>query len=196
MTHDTDDWTEFQAAWQSRGDTAAARAYHRQSVDREKTRMMLEAACEAVVALSCAALFAWWSIHADGFERYILIVLAVLSLATLAVTTVLRRRLWRAQADSLAAYRSFLRRRARLGLLLSRLGYLGGPIGLATGLALGWAFDFRAAVGGLSDGSVGLAVMALAAACWWTMRGARKWRLVLDQLGPEETDDLRRFTSD
>lgn len=196
MTQDTDDWKDFQSAWQSQGDNPAAAAIYRQRVDREKRRMILEASFEAVVSVSCAALFTWWSIRSGGVEAYILIALAVLSLATLAGTLQLRRQLWRAQADTLASYRTFLRRRARVGLLFNRLGYVGGPLGLATGLGLGWTFDFRSAVVETSTVSLVMAVLALAAACWWAMRGARKWRRIRDQLDSEERDDLYRFASD
>lgn len=187
MTQDEDDWTNLQSAWQSRGDIPAARAIYRQSVEREKRRMIFEASLESVVSLSCGALFVWWSTHTTGFETYTLSALAVLSLATLAGTMILRRKLWRAQADTLASYRTFMRRRARLGLLFNRLGYAGGPFGLALGLALGWNFDFHPAVAGSSNLSLVLAAAGLAAACWWSVRGARKWRRILDQLRPEGT---------
>jgi hypothetical protein len=188
MTPETDEWTALQQAWQSRGDRPGSHTVYRQNVDREKRRVILEASLEAIVSLSCGAIFVWWAINARGVETYILIVLAVLSIATLAGTVLLRRTLWRAQADTLAGYRSFLRRRAQLGLLFNRLGYTGGPLGLATGLGLGWTFEFQSAVAGLSNVSLVLAVIALSAACWWAMREARKWRRILDQLGPDDTN--------
>ena len=182
MTNQNDEWTLLQEAWRARADAAGESDGIRARLAREKTRLYLEMGSEAVVSLACAAIFLWWSLGADGAERIVLTGLSIFAVLTLAFTIGLRWRLWRAQADTMASFRTFMVRRAKLGLAFSRIGYVGGPLGVALGLVLGRHFGAQPSGTELSGSIAALALLALAAACWWSMRQARKWRLVLTQL--------------
>lgn len=182
MTDQNDEWTLLQEAWRTRADAAGESDCIRTRLAREKTRMYLEMGSEAAVSLACAGIFLWWSLGAEGAERAVLTGLSILAVLMLTVTTALRWRLWLAQADTMASFRTFMFRRAKLGLAFSRMGYVGGPLGVALGLVLGRHFGVQPSGAELSGSSTALALLALAAACWWSMRQARKWRLVLVQL--------------
>jgi hypothetical protein len=104
-----------------------------------------------------------------------------------AVTTLVRRSVWRAQADTAESYRNFLRRRARLGLLFARLGYISGPLGIAVGFSLAGPLGIRASAPG-GTGALVVACLAFVAVCGWSLLEARKWRLVLERLDAFRND--------
>jgi hypothetical protein len=91
------------------------------------------------------------------------------------------------QAETVEAYRLFLQRRSKTGLVLARLGYVGGPLGLVTGLGLG-------SIGVLPDVGVQShpAIILIAAAtfvmaCGWSMRAARRHKRSLANLRAQST---------
>ena len=149
--------------------------------------MHYEIAAEAALSIVSAAIFVWWATDARGFGRVVLLALSAFAIAMPAVTALVRRSVWRAQADTAESYRNFLRRRARLGLLFARLGYIGGPLGIAVGFSLAGPLGIRASAPG-GTGALVVACLAFVAACGWSLLEARKWRLVLERLDAFRND--------
>ncbi|MBU6372292.1 MAG: hypothetical protein KJS97_06140 [Alphaproteobacteria bacterium] len=189
MSRDDDDWSDLQAAWrQDRPDPDDAFADRlRDQVRRERARSRWEAIAEIAVSVFCAVVFLWWAAGAEGGGRMLFTALALGTGATLLLSIVLRRSLWRAHGATVAAYRQVLRRRARMGLLFARLGYVGGPVGVAAGLLIAQAVDTRSISNapGLND-VIGVVALAALAAGWvWALREAGRHKRALAAL---ETD--------
>lgn len=189
MSNDQGDWTSLQGAWRARPEDRETRDRFRDMAVREKTRLRYEICGEAALSFVSAAVFAWWATDAEGWARIALFAMSAFSIATLIVTSVMRRSVWRAQADTMESYRHFLRRRARLGLMLARLGYVGGPLGVAIGVLLAEPLGVReTGVRGLT--LITVASLALIGMCWWSLREARKWRRTLDTLDTRKDDGV------
>ena len=189
MSNDLGDWTDLQGVWRSRSEDRETRERFRALAAREKTRLQYEIGGEAALSFFSAAIFTWWATDAEGWARIALFAMSAFSIATLIVTSVMRRSVWRAQADTMEAYRHFLRSRARLGLVLARLGYVGGPLGVAIGVFLAGPLGVReTGVRGLT--LIAVASLALIGMCWWSLREARKWRRTLDTLDTRKDDGV------
>jgi hypothetical protein len=189
MSNDLDDWTNLQGAWRERPGDRETLGHFRALAAREKKRLQYEIAGEAALSIVSAAVFAWWASDARGFGRVALFALSAFAIAMPAVTALVRRSVWRAQADTVESHRTVLRRRARLGLLLARLGYVGGPLGVAVGFYLAGPLGIRAPVPG-GAGVLVVACLAVVAGCGWSLLEARKWRLVLERLDAFRNDGL------
>ena len=189
MSNDLNDWTNLQGLWRERSDERETLKHFRTLAAREKKRLQYEIAAEAALSIVSAAIFVWWATDARGFGRVTLLALSALAITMPAVTALVRRSVWRAQADTAESYRNFLRRRARLGLLFARLGYVGGPLGIAVGFSLAGPLGVRASVPG-GTGALVVACLAFVAVCWWSLLEARKWRLVLERLEAFKNDGL------
>jgi hypothetical protein len=181
MSNDLNDWTNLQELWRERSDERETLEHFRTLAAREKKRLQYEIVGEASLSIVSALIFLWWAMDARGFSRVTLLGLSAFAIAMPAVTTLVRRSVWRAQADTVESYRHFLRRRARLGLMLARLGYVGGPLGVAMGVLLAEPLGVReTGLRGLT--LVAVASLALIGMCWWSLREARKWRRTLETL--------------
>ena len=189
MNNDLSDWMNLQAIWRERSEDRKKLEHFRTLAVREKKRLQYEIAWEAALSIVSAGIFAWWATDARGFSQLALLMLSAFALATPVVTALMRRSVWRAQADTLESYRTFLRRRARLGLLLARLGYIGGPLGVAVGFFLAGNLGIRTPTPG-GTGVLALACLVLVALCGWSLLQARKWRLVLKRLEAFGINDL------
>ena len=181
MSNDLNDWTNLQGFWRERSDERETLEHFRTLAAREKKRLQYEIAAEAALSIVSAAIFVWWATDARGFGRVMLLALSAFAIAMPAVTALVRRSVWRAQADTAESYRNFLRRRARLGLLFARLCYLSGPLGITVGFGLAGPLGIRASVPG-GTGALVVACLAFVAACGWSLLEARRWRLVLERL--------------
>ena len=181
MSNDQGDWTNLQGAWRAGPEDRETRDRFRDMAAREKKRLQYEIGGEAALSLVSAAIFGWWATDAEGWARIALFAMSGFAMATPIVTSLVRRSVWRAQADTVESYRHFLRRRARLGLVLARLGYIGGPLGVAMGVLLAEPLGVReTGVSGLT--LIAVASLALIGMCWWSLREARKWRRTLETL--------------
>jgi hypothetical protein len=189
MSNDLNDWTNLQGLWRERPNERETLEHFRALAAREKKRLQYEITAEAALSIVSAAIFAWWATDARGFSQVALLVLSAFAIAMPAVTASVRRSVWRAQTDTLESYRAVLRRRARVGLLLARLGYIGGPLGVAVGFFLAGPLGIRASVPG-GTGALIVACLALIAVCWWSLLEARKWRLVLERLNVYTKDGV------
>ena len=189
MSNDLNDWANLQRVWRKQPDDRTKLEHFRTLATREKKRLQYEIAWEAVISIVSASIFAWWATDARGFSQVALLVLSAFAIAMPAVTALMRRSLWRAQADTLESYRTVLRRRARVGLLLARLGYIGGPLGVAVGFLLAGALDIRTPTPG-GTGVLIVACLVVVALCGWSLLEARKWRLVLERLHALKNDGL------
>lgn len=189
MSNDLNDWTHLQGLWRERSDERETLEHFRTLAAREKKRLQYEIAAEAALSIVSAAIFVWWAMDARGFGQVALLVLSTLAITMPAVTALVRRSVWRAQADTADSYRNFLRRRARLGLLFARLGYIGGPVGIAVGFSLAGPLGIHVSVPGGTAALV-VACLAFVAACGWSLLEARKWRLVLERLDAFKNDGL------
>ena len=187
MSNDLNDWTNLQGLWRERPDERETLEHFRTLAAREKKRLHYEIAAEAALSIVSAAIFVWWATDARGFGRVVLLALSAFAIAMPAVTTLVRRSVWRAQADTAESYRNFLRRRARLGLLFARLGYISGPLGIAVGFSLAGPLGIRASAPG-GTGALVVACLAFVAVCGWSLLEARKWRLVLERLDAFRND--------
>lgn len=189
MSDHADDWSDLREAWRSQPADHGTYNCDRHLIQREKRRLQYEMAAEVLLSLVSAAIFAWWASEADGAHRWTLVVFSASAVTTPVVTFFMRRSLWRARVDTLASHRAFLRRRARLGLTLARIGYIGGPAGVLLGFLLASQFGVRPA-GTTSKTAVFLACLALTAICFWALLEARKWRRILQKLDSYEEHDL------
>jgi hypothetical protein len=187
MSNDLNDWTNLQGLWRERPDERETLEHFRTLAAREKKRLHYEIAAEAALSIVSAAIFVWWATDARGFGRVVLLALSAFAIAMPAVTALVRRSVWRAQADTAESYRNFLRRRARLGLLFARLGYISGPLGIAVGFSLAGPLGIRASAPG-GTGALVVACLAFVAVCGWSLLEARKWRLVLERLDAFRND--------
>ncbi|MGA0055054.1 MAG: hypothetical protein ACO3JI_08500 [Steroidobacteraceae bacterium] len=187
MSNDLNDWTNLQGLWRERSDERETLEHFRTLAAREKKRLHYEIAAEAALSIVSAAIFVWWATDARGFGRVVLLALSAFAIAMPAVTALVRRSVWRAQADTAESYRNFLHRRARLGLLVARLGYIGGPLGIAVGFLLAGPLGIRASAPG-GTGALVVACLAFVAVCGWSLLEARKWRLVLERLDAFRND--------
>jgi hypothetical protein len=187
MSNDLNDWTNLQGLWRERSDERETLEHFRTLAAREKKRLHYEIAAEAALSIVSAAIFVWWATDARGFGRVVLLALSAFAIAMPAVTALVRRSVWRAQADTAESYRNFLRRRARLGLLFARLGYISGPLGIAVGFSLAGPLGIRASAPG-GTGALVVACLAFVAVCGWSLLEARKWRLVLERLDAFRND--------
>ena len=189
MSDHADDWADLQKAWRAQPDDHGTHDGDRHLVRREKRRLQYEMSAELLLSLICAAIFAWWASEADGVHRWTFVVFSISAVTTPVVTFFMRQSLWRARVDTLASHRVFLRRRARLGLTLARIGYVGGPAGVVLGFLLASQFGVRPA-DPTNMTAVVLACLALTAmVCWWLLE-ARKWRRTLQKLDSYEEHDL------
>lgn len=189
MSDHADDWADLQRAWHAQPADRGAYDRDRHLIQREKRRLQYEMGAELLLSLACAATFAWWASETDGAHRWTLAVLSACAVTTPVVTFLMRRSLWRARVDTLASHRVFLRRRARLGLTMARIGYIGGPAGVVLGFLLASQLGVRLA-GTTSMAAVVLACLALTAMCCWWLLEARKWRRTLQTLDSYEEHDL------
>jgi hypothetical protein len=189
MSNDLNDWTNLQGLWLERPDEGETLEHFRALAAREKKRLRFEIVGEAALSIVSALIFLWWAMDARGFGRVALLALSALAIAMPAVTALVRRSVWRAKADTLESHRTFLRRRARLGLLFARLGYIGGPLGIAVGFSLAGPLGIRASVPG-GTGALVVACLTFVAICGWSLLEARKWRLVLKRLNAYSNDGL------
>jgi hypothetical protein len=187
MSNDRNDWTNLQGLWRERSDERETLEHFRTLAAREKKRLQYEIAAEAALSIVSTAIFVWWATDARGFGRVVLLALSAFAIAMPAVTALVRRSVWRAQADTAESYRNFLRRRARLGLLFARLGYIGGPLGIAVGFLLAGPLGIHTSVPG-DTGALVVACLAFVAVCGWSLLEARKWRLVLERLDAFRND--------
>lgn len=189
MTDETEDWRDLQAAWRGRPepDQSALEALRAQ-VRREQMRLRVEAAAEVAIVLFCAGVFLWWASGETGAMRALFVGLAVVSVVTGAVTGALRRQVWRAQSETVLAYRQVLLRRARLGLAFARMGYIGAPLGVGVGLLIARLTSGVAAADTAPSLMTAVGVIALAtlAAGWvWSLREARRCRALIATLTAE-----------
>jgi hypothetical protein len=187
MSNDLNDWTNLQGLWRGRSDERETLEYFRTLAAREKKRLQYEIAAEAALSIVSAAIFVWWAMNTRGFGRVVLLVLSAFAIAVPAVTALVRRGVWRAQADTAESYRNFLRRRAQLGLLFARLGYISGPLGIAVGFSLAGPLGIRASLPG-STAALVVVCLVFVAVCGWSLLEARKWRLVLERLDAFRND--------
>jgi hypothetical protein len=187
MSNDLNDWTNLQELWRERSDERETLEHFRTLAAREKKRLQYEIVGEASLSIVSALIFLWWAMDARGFSRVTLLGLSAFAIAMPAVTTLVRRSVWRAQADTVESHRTFLRRRARLGLLFARLCYLSGPLGITVGFALAGPLGIRASVPG-GTGTIVVACLAFVAVCGWSLLEARRWRLVLERLDAFRND--------
>ena len=181
MSNEINDWTNLQGLWRERPDERETLEHFRALAAREKKRLQYEIVGEVSLSIVSALIFLWWAMDARDFSRVTLLGLSAFAIAMPAVTTLVRRSVWRAQADTVESHRTFLRRRAQLGLLFARLGYIGGPLGVAVGFSLAGPLGIRASVPG-DTGALVVACLAFVAVCGWSLRESRKWRLVLERL--------------
>ncbi len=187
MSNDLNDWTNLQELWSERSGERETLEHFRNLAAREKKRLQYEIAAEAALSIVSAAIFVWWAMNARGFGQVVLLALSAFAIAVPAVSALVRRSVWRAQADTAESHRSFLRRRALLGLLFARLGYIGGPLGIAVGFLLAGPLGIHASVPG-DTGALVVACLAFVAVCGWSLLEARKWRLVLERLDAFKND--------
>jgi hypothetical protein len=125
MSNDLNDWTNLQGFWRERSDERETLEHFRTLAAREKKRLQYEIAAEAALSIVSAAIFVWWATDARGFGRVMLLALSAFAIAMPAVTALVRRSVWRAQADTAESYRNFLRRRALLTCGSTRDSYIG-----------------------------------------------------------------------
>jgi hypothetical protein len=105
---DIDDQLEaMRAAWRAApvGDLSVNQL--RAQVRQEQRVLRRETWLEALVSLAMSGVFAVWASRAEGVAQTIFIGLAVFAIAWPAITIQLRRKVWRMQADTVEAYRSF-----------------------------------------------------------------------------------------
>lgn len=189
MSDHADDWADLQKAWHAQPADRGAYDRDRHLIQREKRRLQYEMVAELLLSLACAVIFAWWASETDGTRRWTFVVFSAAAVTTPLVTFFMRRSLWRARVDTLASHRVFLRRRARLGLTMARIGYVGGPAGVVLGFLLASQLGVRPA-DPTNMTAVVLACLALTAmVCWWLLE-ARKWRRTLQKLDSYEEHDL------
>ena len=189
MSGDFDDWSDLQDAWRARATPDAGNLDRlRTRVRREQARMRVEITVEAAIAVFCAAVFLWWATGATGGARMLFVALALVSVSSVFVTSALRQGVWRAQGDTVAAYRRLLRRRARRGLLFARMGYVGAPAGVVAGLVIaGATTTASAAAAPLLMDVLGLIACAALAASWvWCFGEARRHRRMIQVLDDQE----------
>jgi hypothetical protein len=189
MIDDSDDWGALEAAWRARSEGPPMSLEELEArVQRERVRMRLEIALEAAIAVGCGLTLVWWARDLHGATRAMVTTLAIASLALPALVNGLRRRIWRAHGETVVAYRRLLRRQARLGLLLARVGYVGGPLGIGLGLALTRFGDF-AALSRNTAANVTIALVAstaLIAGVFWSIREAGRHRRTLAGIAEQE----------
>jgi hypothetical protein len=117
-------------------------------------------------------------------SRLVLIALALLALASPIATHVWRRAIWASCGETLRDHAALLRKRALFGLWAGRVGYLGGPVGLAIGAWLGLVIDGAssdvdtAAAGSMLIPAVAIFIAAIA----WSLHETRRSRRMLEAL--------------
>ena len=186
---DLDDQLEaMRAAWRdaSVGDLSISQL--RAQVRTEQRVLRRATWLEALVSLAMSGVFAAWASRAEGVAQTIFIGLAVFAIAWPAITIQLRRKVWRMQTETVEAYRSFVQRRSQTGLLLARLSYMGGPLGLVIGLGLG-RIGVLPNVGVQSHpAAIWIAAAAFVVLCGWSMRAARRHKRALANLRAQSTN--------
>ena len=185
---DIDDQLEaMRAAWRAApvGDLSVNQL--RAQVRQEQRVLRRETWLEALVSLAMSGVFAVWASRAEGVAQTIFIGLAVFAIAWPAITIQLRRKVWRMQADTVEAYRSFVQRRSQTGLFLARLGYMGGPLGLVIGLGLGKAGVLPNVGVQSHPAAIWIAAAASVVLCGWSIRAARRHKRALANLRAQST---------
>jgi len=185
---DLDDQLEaMRAAWRAAPGGDHSISQLRAQVREERLALRRDAWLEALGSLAASGLFIFWAARAEGVVQAIFVGLSVFALAWPAITIHLRRKLWHMQAETVEAYRLFLQRRSQTGLFLARLGYVGGPLGLVTGLGLG-SIGVLPNVGFQSHPAViWIAATTFVMACGWSMRAARRHKRTLANLRAQST---------
>lgn len=190
MSGDNEDWTDLQAVWRAGSAPADAGLAERlrTRVRRERLRSRGEAIAEAVVCAFCTGVFLWWAAGASGGSRLLFIALAAVTAASFLVTSALRHAVWRAQGQTVAAYQRLLRRRSKLGLAFARIGYVGAPVGVLSGLLIAQVVETGsiAAAPALTDAVAVVAVLALVAGWLWSIREAGRHMRILQALEDQE----------
>lgn len=183
MSMKQEDWEEFRQVWGSAPMSVENQDQLRARVRNERTRMVVEAAGEAFFSIASMAVFLWWARHVHGIEKIILLTLSAASIVTLLVTTGFRRAVWRAKGESVAACRDLLRRQAVLGLVFARIGYIGGPIGVFSGVVLGQIGGVGASLEGPTDAVIAVSASVIFVAGWlWALREAGRRRRMIAEL--------------
>lgn len=189
MSTEQDDWAEFRQAWSAAPMSAENQNQLRARIRNERMRLVFETASEVLVSIASMAVFLWWAMATQGVEQIILLTLAAASIATLLVTTALRRAVWRAKGESVAACRDLLRRQALLGLVFARVGYLGGPLGLFLGVVLGSFGGFGVNLAGPADAVIlVVASVGLLAGWFWAVRESGRRRRMLAEFSDDVPD--------
>jgi hypothetical protein len=185
---DLDDQLEaMRAAWRAApvGDLSISQL--RAQVRQEQRVLRRETWLEALVSLAMSGAFAVWASRAEGVAQTIFIGLAVFAIAWPAITIQLRRKVWRMQTETVEAYRSFAQRRSQTGLLLARLSYTGGPLGLVIGLGLGKAGVLPNVGVQSHPAAIWIAAAAFVVFSGWSMRAARRHKRTLANLRAQST---------
>ena len=185
---DLDDQLEaMRAAWRAApvGDLSISQL--RAQVRQEQRVLRRETWLEALVSLAMSGVFAVWASRAEGVAQTIFIGLAVFAIAWPAITIQLRRKVWRMQTETVEAYRSFAQRRSQTGLLIARLSYMGGPLGLVIGLGLGKAGVLPNVGVQSHPAAIWIAAAAFVVLSGWSMRAARRHKRTLANLRAQST---------
>jgi hypothetical protein len=181
MMQDDNDWAALQRSWQAGQSAPAEPAWLKAAVRREQRRARWEMLAEVLISLGCAVVLASWAGTSRGWTAGILWALVVAAGIS------------RGRGDTVTAWRGQLRRQARLGLLLARLGLVGGPLGLVLGLALGTFGDMSQIDRTLARGLIGPVGLVILALGWcWALHEARRHQRTLRTLAAEDQRDEER----
>lgn len=193
MMQDDNDWAALQRSWQAGQSAPAEPAWLKAAVRREQRRARWEMLAEVLISLGCAVVLASWAGTSRGWTAGILWALVVAAGISPVITIRLRLATWRGRGDTVTAWRGQLRRQARLGLLLARLGLVGGPLGLVLGLALGTFGDMSQIDRTLAHGLIGPVGLVILALGWcWALHEARRHQRTLRTLAAEDERDEER----
>lgn len=186
MTDLDNELDTMRAAWSAIPSGDRSISQMRAQVGQGQATFRRGASLEALVSLGASGVFFFWALRSAGFEQAIFTGLAVFALAWLAITIQIRRKVWQMQGETVEAYRSFVQRRAQTGLLLARIGCVGGPLGLLAGLGLG-SRGVLPKVGQADYGIIWIAAVAFAASWGWSMLSARRHKRTLANLQDRES---------
>lgn len=185
---DMDDQLEaMRAAWRAAPAGEISLSQLRAHVRQEQLVLQRETWLEALVSLASSAVFAFWALRAEGVVQAIFIGLAVFAIAWPVITIQLRRTVWQMLAEMVVDYRLFVQRRSQTGLLLARLGYMGGPLGLVIGFGLGNIGVLPNVVIQINPVFIWVAVATFVVLWGWSIRAAWRHKRILANLRIQST---------
>jgi hypothetical protein len=195
MSDPSMDLDELRSVWRGEPapDAASLQALRREA--RVQTRRLYATVIvECLGTVAAAVLFVWLAGGAaTAAGRFAYIAVGVLALAVQVWMLWLRRNVLRARAAAPREYLALQAQRSRVALRLAWLALVGGPVGVAIGLALGrWApsAGVAAAVDVGGRGTIGLLVLGFAAmlayAAWVVRRERRRLAATERALGELE----------